>query len=1354
MEASDSARANHQVASTSRKRTASLDGALGELHPPSKSIKISHSPHISKRVASPSGRLQMNFKLMAATMLFVAFEHLDHWPAAFVRAYAEDSFGPRAWVDEVACRFFVQNLALVHEIETGQGEEIAANAPLSRDALTVAKFYEQYDQSTAISNGNGPSLFATKRRGSLSSSGSGGSAPILSIAQRPRSMSTDSMGDTSAISAPSSLMRTNSFDAQGHDESSDSGEEEEVVALATAPPLSAALDDGEESSSSGEEDEEVVISAKALSGDDANSDRSSPASKGSERPANLQTSYPIEQQELKFDQIRQRYFGSNLDHAHRAIAGALQLRMDAKSKQNSGLLQTLPAFAGIPDVRRLITANLEKWLQSPALAGLARSLFAHTVTRFKNVDPPLLADLDSIDNVISMKLKANQLNAHVENISSIAKQMPTPAVSRHIYNRILLEALRSHGSASSLSSDYLKMVHAVHNAFPESMSAEGIAAAFIGFICERPEQVVDLNNSPFIGRICGLLRFVVDGLGPTFNGLELLRNLARIPFPSQVDFAKELETDRARVLFQCMLLCISNPEQLKDEIDENGSDPSLKSQKLEAMQKVLYEGRKIILQWFCEDFARRCNDDDTDAQLRSEIVGAGSPDYSSILDGRNLDVTSDWQMILRTLLFLDPPDSPLSLSFFSEVDRKIFGDGSLARARLCHDVGCNVDDEIIRIVIRASHTKGSLSPMVAIGVLEHLFYGCVKEKRAVLLVRDPFLLSEIYELVQYVPPQRRYNIANRLSGNSESQGEAKMDIDRDEVGVSCSDNDCIPPLAYPGLWWRATALALVMCGASPASIGQHAWSSYPTLQTLIKMVTSDRYRFPTVDCDDSGREQMKKAEQQMRDEEANITENLFLPPATGIQPHAGERLKEKISYGGPRASRRQQEKREKQLKRQREKAAQEAQREANRRRKLLRVAQKSIMLWDPKRGPRKPPKESADLIFSVSDSFDLAREFRCATEPDFLLETIGNTTRGAIERAYDWLIPIISFVPETIVRLPASASCFLLLRAYGTEGEERAQLQELSSPLLAHVRDSLTGVFGEMDSVRAFDLLLSDIASHTADRRRCARRVLNDAIGKEDHGIPAPFSKSNCGWMLNILNLKFASSVMPGAIRHLSRAASFERGRVLRFLILALEKLTEVANSQRLIENFRFSLTLVHLISNRPTVFASTMGTFSDLRSLAIKLVENEFQIQVLRTVNEDTVRMDSVAVDQTATCQIQLCRGPRNSALDGPIMVKLPISLLESACVLLSIWNADTDDNGIESLVRMLMRLDDDGSNCYSGDTQEIGLASATVLSTGKPAMPVESVRWPLLFDAYLDFSICPFLPDFSVGDASSIKK
>ncbi len=61
-------------------------------------------------------------------------------------------------------------------------------------------------------------------------------------------------------------------------------------------------------------------------------------------------------------------------------------------------------------------------------------------------------------------------------------------------------------------------------------------------------------------------------------------------------------------------------------------------------------------------------------------------------------------------------------------------------------------------------------------------------------------------------------------------------------------------------------LALVMSAASPDLIGIVVWKEHPTLRALMKMITSNRYRFPTVDSDESMREEMKKCEQAARDE--------------------------------------------------------------------------------------------------------------------------------------------------------------------------------------------------------------------------------------------------------------------------------------------------------------------------------------------------------------------------------------------------------------------------------------------------------------------------------------------------------
>lgn len=1324
-ESSDSAMRILPMPQGSRKRTASIDNSnLPGDGFPSKIMKISHSPHVTKRPLSYA-RPQMNLRTLSATILFAAFEYVDHWPALFVKAYSEDCFGGRIWVDEPACRLFVENLELSHSLNIDDDDCAMGDAEKEADALIVAEFYDTGPRGKSPTNeANGSPV---PRRGSLSSVASHNSSAIP-VVGRSRSMSIDSADNQSDRSGNQSrsspiIMQTQSMD---NGDESDSGDEEEIALSTTA--IKPDQDDGG-SSSSGEEDEEVVISAKSLSGDENSLARSSPVSKISEVPPRLEPSYPIAKGRLNFERVRQRYFGTNLEHAHLAISASLSKRLDIKTKQNSGLLQALPRFSGIPEVRRLITGNLEKWLQSPALAGLARSLFAQTVSVMKNTDPPLPADLDAIDNILSMRLKANQLNAHVENINAIARRIPTSAVARHIYKHLLREVLLAMDSIDSSAGDHLKMIHAVHDVFPANLSADGIAASLMSLLFDRPPSLRQISGETFIRRICELLRAVATGLGSSFDGSQLLNSIAQFQAPNSEYVSRADEESRARLMFQCTTLQIIDPAALDtrsvnwDHPKSNSGTEGTKT----ILKHRLADARKVFLHWFCRNYAPFCSGpvvETKGGKKGAEFVGAGVADYASILDGASGQNFPEWIAFLRIVLFLESPDSArMNAYVFQEGlsnDKAAEWQDEMARIRLCYEVGTNVDDEMLWIVIRAATRDiKPIAPDVALPVLEHLFHGCIRETESFLSLKDPALLWELYRIVEYIP--------DRISQEDENRGEASENGDEKLGNEDQKDdptNGKVPRLAYPGLWWRATGLALAMCGACPEGIGSMAWNEHPTLRVLIKMVTSDRYRFPTVDCDDTAREEMKKTEQEMRDEEARITEELFLPRKKQKRTGKEEEIPDN-SLGGSRASRRQREKRERLLKKQKEKEANEALKEASRRKKILRSAQKSIMLWDPRKGPRKPPKESADLIFSLGALFDLPRVFQRTTTPDFLLMTIGNTTRGAIERAYDWLIPIISFVPETITRLPASASCFLLLRAYGTEGDERAQLQELSAPLLVHVRQSLTGSFGEADSIRAFDLLLTDVASHNADRRRCARRVLHDAIGKDEDGsLPEPFAGSNCSWMVTMMNVQYSASIIGSGIRHLSRAASFERGRVLRYLIIALDKLTKHA-SEELLDGFHFPSVLIDLISNRPSVFASTMGSFPDLRSLAISVVHDEF---VNYTDSHSEGGSNGRSVNIKNACDIVLSDRASINKTERPKKVVLPLALLESSCVILSIWlentNSVQDGEAVENLVKLLMKTGEtEGSSNISSEEIASGLASATLSVSGKSAIPVESV-------------------------------
>ena len=194
------------------------------------------------------------------------------------------------------------------------------------------------------------------------------------------------------------------------------------------------------------------------------------------------------------------------------------------------------------------------------------------------------------------------------------------------------------------------------------------------------------------------------------------------------------------------------------------------------------------------------------------------------------------------------------------------------------------------------------------------------------------------------------------------------------------------------------------------------------------------------------------------------------------------------------------------------------------------------MLWEQQSTARKPPKKSVLLLFSVSNLFHLAKSFIVCTSPDYIIDTIGSTNRDGIERAYDWLIPIISSLPSVINRLPSSASCFLLLRAYGEGGgSNTGELLKLSSPLLTHVQKSLFGEHEAIGTKRASDLLFFDIADQDQDRRNCARRVLSEALGKievPEHTYPTSL-KGEYIWLVTLLQTKYSDVIVKSVVPQL-----------------------------------------------------------------------------------------------------------------------------------------------------------------------------------------------------------------------------
>lgn len=457
---------------------------------------------------------------------------------------------------------------------------------------------------------------------------------------------------------------------------------------------------------------------------------------------------------------------------------------------------------------------------------------------------------------------------------------------------------------------------------------------------------------------------------------------------------------------------------------------------------------------------------------------------------------------------------------------------------------------------------------------------------------------EMYKLAEYKPELLE-------ASDYESTDDSKYTSDED-AGVESRRPESLnvsslPRLAVTSLWWRVSCIALVLCGLSP-EVGATLWNQNPTIRSLIKMTTSQKYRFPTADCDEAERKEMKQMEANARETEANIVSTLFMPR----RPRKLQQIKKKSpKRAGMRFSARQMEKQDKLRLLEEERNAALLHAEHLKLKKALRSMQKNVMLFDPKQYQRKPPKGSIDLLLSVNKRFGLAEKFRDVTTPmDFLLHTIGNG-RSAIERAYDWLIPVISSHEEIIHRLQPNASCFLLLRAYGTEGEKNRELLDLAKPLLCHVKGCLIGEHGERHAMLAMELLMSDISDEHVNRRVCSRRVLQEAFGGESDTV----------WLSQTIHDKHSAVFVPLVITSVSRACAYEKGEVLSTYILFLSKYRDF------LQEYDFNGTLCELISSRPHVFAEAFERFSDLRILCISEVKHAIDHAI--APNKDDVPSD-----------------------------------------------------------------------------------------------------------------------------------
>ena len=232
----------------SRKRSYSFQNDTDSTTPASKMLKLQNSPtKLPMKVAARSVDAQqvdaptIPFQVLSATVLYSAFQHLNHWPVQLVEAYAEDAFGPRLWVDDERCSLLVQNLSLCHQIRTEQ--EATVDEATKIQAAQVAQHYKNLppiqptNGSTAQSHAD--DVFIPR--------------PNNGANKRQRSTSFESTDIATSTAPPSD---------------SDSGDEEACLVEVSSGMLERAgngrADDSSDSSSSGEFDAEVVEMSTTL----------------------------------------------------------------------------------------------------------------------------------------------------------------------------------------------------------------------------------------------------------------------------------------------------------------------------------------------------------------------------------------------------------------------------------------------------------------------------------------------------------------------------------------------------------------------------------------------------------------------------------------------------------------------------------------------------------------------------------------------------------------------------------------------------------------------------------------------------------------------------------------------------------------------------------------------------------------------------------------------------------------------------------------------------------------------------------------------------------------------------------
>ena len=187
-------------------------------------------------------------------------------------------------------------------------------------------------------------------------------------------------------------------------------------------------------------------------------------------------------------------------------------------------------------------------------------------------------------------------------------------------------------------------------------------------------------------------------------------------------------------------------------------------------------------------------------------------------------------------------------------------------------------------------------------------------------------------------------------------------------------------------------------------------------------------------------------------------------------------------------------------------------------------------------------------------------------------------------------------------------------------------------------------------------------------------------------------------------------------------AAGFERGGVLRSLIIALQTNITFSETHKIAVEWTFPRLLVELISKRPSVYAEAVYSFLDLRAIAVRVVHDEFA----RFATGSAIVSDDGA---EPVIEVPLHMNPF-SEVDA---VKLPLHLIRATAVLLSVWKDEYAEvekeaaHRVDNLVSALMQ---------TRPAENEGNTRKEFLQEQKDVVPAELVR--ICTQKFMDSASC----------------